>query len=80
MARRTSVAGLSLRDLEYIQSIAEEGHIGRAADICGVSQPAISQQVLKLEARLGFSIFERQGRHVSLTQNGRIVLQKQKSF
>ncbi|WP_170362177.1 hydrogen peroxide-inducible genes activator [Ruegeria arenilitoris] len=76
MARRTSVAGLSLRDLEYIQSIAEEGHFGRAADICGVSQPAISQQVLKLEARLGFSIFERQGRHVSLTQNGRIVLQK----
>lgn len=76
MARRTSVAGLSLRDLEYIQSIAEEGHFGRAASICGVSQPAISQQVQKLEARLGFSIFERQGKHVSLTPNGQIVVRK----
>ncbi|KPD10422.1 hydrogen peroxide-inducible genes activator [Phaeobacter sp. 11ANDIMAR09] len=76
MTKRTSMAGLSLRDLEYIQSIAKEGHFGRAASICGVSQPAISQQVLKLEARLGFSIFERQGKHVSLTPNGQIVFRK----
>ena len=74
--KRTSVLGLSLRDLEYIQCIAEQGHFGRAASICGVSQPAISQQVLKLEARLGFDIFERQGKHISLTPNGRLVLQK----
>ena len=76
MIKRTSVAGLSLRDLEYIQSIAEEGHFGRAASICGVSQPAISQQVLKLEARLGFAIFERQGKNVTLTSNGQTVFRK----
>ncbi|HCE71365.1 LysR family transcriptional regulator [Ruegeria pomeroyi] len=76
MTGKTSMSGLSLRDLEYIQSIAQEGHFGAAAVGCGVSQPAISQQVLKLEARLGFAIFERQGKHVSLTPSGAQFLRK----
>ncbi|MEP2732467.1 MAG: LysR substrate-binding domain-containing protein [Ascidiaceihabitans sp.] len=76
MKKTTSVSGLSLRDLEYVQSVAQHGNFGMAASVCGVSQPAISQQIMKLEARLGFSIFERQGKHVALTPNGRIVLRK----
>lgn len=74
--RHASVVGLSLRDLEYAQTIADEGHFGRAAEICGVSQPAISQQILKLEARLGIKIFERQGKRIFITEHGKIFLRK----
>lgn len=73
---KTSVKGLSLRDLEYAKTIASEGHFGRAAALCGVSQPAISSQIQKLEARIGFAIFERHGKSISVTENGRIFVQK----
>jgi LysR family hydrogen peroxide-inducible transcriptional activator len=71
-----SLVGLSLRDLEYAQTIANEGHFGRAAEICGVSQPAISKQVQKLEAKLGLTIFERQGKRISVTESGKVFLRK----
>lgn len=74
--KRTSVSGLSLRDLEYVQAIAGEKSFGRAALVCGISQPAISQQISKLEARLGFVLFERHGRQISLTENGKIFARK----
>jgi LysR family hydrogen peroxide-inducible transcriptional activator len=71
-----SVVGLSLRDLEYAHTVANEGHFGRAAEICGVSQPAISKQIQKLEARLGIVIFERQGKRIFVTEYGKIFLRK----
>lgn len=75
MSLRT-MSGLSLRDLEYATTIANAQSFGRAAEICGVSQPAISQQIKKLEALLGLRIFERRGRVVVPTENGRQVLFK----
>ncbi|NVN12615.1 helix-turn-helix domain-containing protein, partial [Nguyenibacter vanlangensis] len=55
----TSLSGLSLRDCEYALTVAETGHFGRAAERCGVSQPALSEQIRKLEALLGCALFER---------------------
>lgn len=52
----------TLRQLEYVVAIADEGHFGRAAERCAVSQPALSAQVAELERRLGVTLFER-GRH-----------------
>jgi LysR family hydrogen peroxide-inducible transcriptional activator len=75
MSLRT-LSGLSLRDLEYATTIANEQSFGRAAEICGVSQPAISQQIKKLETLLDLKIFERRGRAVILTESGRQVLFK----
>ena len=54
-----SLAALSLRDLEYVTAVARHLHFGRAAEACGVSQPALSAQVRKLERYLGFPLFER---------------------
>jgi LysR family hydrogen peroxide-inducible transcriptional activator len=68
------LASLSLRDLEYVETVAELKHFGRAAERCGVSQPTLSQQVRKLESYLGVSIFERTKRRVAVTPQGTILL------
>jgi LysR family hydrogen peroxide-inducible transcriptional activator len=68
------LSGLSLRDLEYVEAVAELKHFGRAAERCGVSQPALSEQIRKLEAHLGVSLFERTKRRVALTTQGSALL------
>ncbi|MFC0409981.1 LysR substrate-binding domain-containing protein [Roseomonas elaeocarpi] len=69
-----SLSGLSLRDLEYAVTVAELRHFGRAAERCGVSQPALSEQVRKLEALLGTPLFERGSRGVAPTPAGEALL------
>lgn len=69
-----TLAGLSLRDLEYATVLAELRHFGRAAERCGVSQPTLSEQIRKLEALLGVVLFERRPRHVALTPQGEALL------
>ncbi|MGC1303637.1 MAG: LysR substrate-binding domain-containing protein [Caulobacteraceae bacterium] len=66
-----SVAGLSLRDMEYVVAVAELGSFVRAAERCRVAQPSLSVQVSKLEARLGTTIFERTTRRLLITPEGR---------
>jgi LysR family hydrogen peroxide-inducible transcriptional activator len=71
-----SLAGLSLRDLEYVEAVAELSHFGRAAERCGVSQPALSEQIRKLEAHLGVPFFERTRRRVAVTPQGAMLLKQ----
>ncbi|WP_404403043.1 hydrogen peroxide-inducible genes activator [Pelagibacterium halotolerans] len=65
---------ISLRQLHYAQIIAEEGHFGRAAARCHVTQPALSQQIRLLEERCDAPIFDRLGKSVRLTPFGRDFL------
>lgn len=69
-----NLAGLSLRDLEYVTAVAEHLHFGRAAQACGVSQPTLSGQLRKLEEFLGVEIFERSPRGVLVTRRGEEVV------
>jgi len=48
-----------LRQLEYLCALAREGHFGRAAAACHVSQPALSAGIRKLEAELRLQIVQR---------------------
>ncbi len=75
-AVRSSLAGLSLRDLEYAVAVADFRHFGRAAEHCGVSQPALSEQLRKLEAMLGAPLFERTARRVEITPPGELLLRQ----
>lgn len=70
------LSGLSLRDLDYAVALAELRHFGRAADRCGVSQPALSEQIRKLEAVLGTPLFERARGGVSPTPRGQVLLRQ----
>jgi LysR family hydrogen peroxide-inducible transcriptional activator len=61
---------LTLKQLRYFEALARHAHFGRAADACAISQPALSVQIKGLEEDLGTTLFERNSRHVRLTQFG----------
>ncbi len=63
---------LTIRQLRYFEAVAQEGHFGRAADLCAISQPAISVQIKELEQSLGMALFERSARLVRLTPFGEV--------
>lgn len=64
-----------LRQLEYLSALAREGHFGRAAQACHVSQPALSAAIRKLEAELDVQIVQRGQRFEGFTPEGKQVLQ-----
>ncbi|MBV8682571.1 MAG: LysR family transcriptional regulator [Caulobacteraceae bacterium] len=71
-----NVSGLSLRDLEYAVAVAELGSFVKAAERCHVSQPSLSVQIGKLEARLGALLFERTTRRLIVTPQGRVLIEQ----
>lgn len=70
---------MTLTELKYIVTLAQERHFGRAAEKCFVSQPTLSVAIKKLESELDIAIFERSKSSVSVTPLGeRIVQQAQR--
>ncbi len=65
---------MNLRDLEYAEALARTRHFGEAAAACNISQSTLSIQIKKLEEELGIKLFERDSRHVLLTQSGAALL------
>ncbi len=61
---------MNIRDLKYVVALKDHLHFGRAAEACHVSQPALSGQIAKLEARLGVALFERSKKTVRITPIG----------
>jgi len=64
---------MEIHQLRMFLKVAEHGGFTRAARECGVSQPAISQQIARLESDLGRPVFERRGRGVRLTEAGELL-------
>lgn len=67
---------MTLTELRYIVAVAREGHFGRAAEACHVSQPTLSLGVKKLEEELGVTLFERGHHEVVVTATGRKVVEQ----
>lgn len=64
----------TIRQLEYLVAVADEGGFQRAADACGVSQPGLSAQIRELERILEVRLFERRGRRSLPTAAGEALL------
>jgi DNA-binding transcriptional LysR family regulator len=65
---------MELRQLAYFVAIAEERNFTRAAQRIPIAQPAISQQIRRLEAELGERLFLRDRRGTQLTPAGQALL------
>ena len=63
-----------LADLELLVVVARTGSLGRAAEELGVSQPAVSRRMARLERCLGLELLQRGHRGTVLTTTGRVVV------
>lgn len=67
---------MTLTELRYIVTLAQEQHFGRAAGKCFVSQPTLSVGVKKLEDELGVALFERTRNAVRVTPFGEMIVRQ----
>ena len=65
---------MDLRQLRYLVALAEEGSFTRAAASEHIAQPAVSQQIRRLEDELGLALVERTTRRVRLTDAGELLV------
>lgn len=65
---------MNIRIYEYIIAVAEQKNITRAAEKCYISQPALTQQIKKLEKEFGFALFKKEGKNLIPTAQGEIFL------
>ncbi|QGZ65222.1 LysR family transcriptional regulator [Paraburkholderia acidisoli] len=63
-----------IRQLNYLVTLAREQHFARAAEVCNVSQPALSSAIRSLENELGLVIVRRGRRFLGFTEEGERVL------
>ncbi|MBV9930883.1 MAG: LysR family transcriptional regulator [Alphaproteobacteria bacterium] len=71
-----SVHPPTVRQLQYLVALRQEGHFGRAADACYVTQSTLSASIRELEALLGVALVERTRRVVRFTPLGERIADK----
>jgi DNA-binding transcriptional LysR family regulator len=65
---------IEVRELVHFTTMADALHFGAAAARLGISQPPLSRSIARLERRLGFPLFHRTTRRISLTPAGEVFL------
>src|SRR6478735_1080038 len=71
---------VTLRQLRYLEALAETLHFGQAAEACAVTQPALSMQIKELEDELQVSLIERRRSGIELTEQGEEIVRRGRSI
>ncbi len=71
---------MQIRDIEYVAAVAEYGNFSRAAEKLFISQPALSQQIARLEAELQVQLFKREKKMVLPTEACLVLLEDGKKI
>lgn len=67
---------MNLDQLHYLSILAQTENYTKAAKMLNITQPTLSYAIKTLESQLGITLFEKTGRNVKLTTNGRIFVQE----
>jgi len=71
---------MDLRKLKYFITVAEEGHISRAATVLNISQPPLTRQIQQLEEELGVQLFTRTAKGMEITHAGTLFLHEARNI
>lgn len=71
---------MQIKDVHAFVKAAELGNLHTAADALGITQPALSKSIRRLETALGVLLFERTARGVALTAIGRVMHERSRSL
>ena len=66
---------MTLNQLYYFKTVADYENFHRAAEKLFVSQPSLSRSIASLEKEMGISLFEKNGRGITLTKGGKLFLE-----
>ncbi|WP_017513983.1 LysR family transcriptional regulator [Cupriavidus metallidurans] len=69
---------IDAKDFEYVLAVETFGGIGRAAESLGMTQPALTKAIQRVEAKVGMPLFERSTKGMNITSEGLVFLQRAK--
>ena len=64
---------MDLKILRYFLTVSNTNNITKAADLLHITQPTLSRQLIMLEQSLGVELFEKNGRAMTLTPEGKLL-------
>jgi len=70
----------TLRQLEFLCAVADQGSFSKAAESCHVTQPTLSAAIKEVEGMLGVQLIEREARGASLTQAGDAAVERARTI
>ena len=70
----------TLRQLEFLCAVADQGSFSKAAESCHVTQPTLSAAIKEVEGMLGVQLIEREARGASLTQAGEAAVERARTI
>jgi len=65
---------MSITTSNYILAVLQHGNISKAAEMLGISQPALSSQIRKIESQIGITIFDRTVKPIAITEEGKVYV------